>query len=532
MVGSDAHGPDDAVFVVMLFHDGLHGAAYADAIASHLDQLVLLVLVLVGEAQSLGIFVEELKDLAHLDGAGGADGLTADRAGIAFLQQLDVLYDVGLVVSAVVDVDIVMIFLAGARAHVLGVHQLAVHDDGAVVQTDGSGKAADAAGDRAHRCFVRHRKGEFGDVQSVDQLDLVHLAVAADEGCHVADGIVVGHLYLVQQRLDALVLGQTEEIADVLDGLGARSELLFQGLFVLLGHYGIAEIRLLIGGCHIAVVAVEDGLLAHFAQRAELVRTGAADGAGVRFYRSVVEPAAVEHVAVRLIVQLVRVVEAFDVAVEAVVILHDELAAADEPETGTRFVSVFVLDLIQLHRKLTVGRDVLAGDVRKDFLVGGSQTELSAVAVLDAPQLGSVGRPAAGFLPQFGGFQNAGLDLLGADGVHLFAHDVLDLAQRAGAEGQISVNACHLLADESGAQQQDVAGDLRFRGNFPQRIQIHVRCSHKGVFPFYLTVAVARHAMALPSPVKPRPSSVVALMDTAETGTPNAFAVFSIMVCA
>ena len=425
-----------------------------------------------------------------------------------------------------------VIFFAGACAHVLGVHQFAVYDDGAVVQADGSGKAADAAGRRSHSRFVRHGEGEFRNIQRVDQLDLVHLPVAADEGCHVADGIVVGHLDLVQQRLDALVLGQTQEIADVFDGLRARGQLLFQGLFVFLRHHRVAEVGLLVGGRHVAVVAVQDGLLAHFAQRAELVGAGAADGAGVRLDRSVVESAAVEHVAVGVIVQLIGLVQTFRIPVEAVVVFHDELAAADKAEAGTGFVPVLVLDLVQLYRKLPVGRDVLTGDVRKDLFMGGSETEISAVPVLDAPQLGAVSGPAAGFFPEFRRFQDAGLDLLSADVVHLFPHDVFDLAERPGTQGQICVNSRHLLADESGAQQQDMACDLSFCGHFPQGVQIHVRCSHKVYVPFYLTVADARHAMALPSPVKPRPSSVVALMDTAEAGTPKAFAVFSIIVCA
>ena len=226
------------------------------------------------------------------------------------------------------------------------------------------------------------------------------------------------------------------------------------------------------------MVAVQDGLLADFAQRAEFVGTRAADGAGVRFHGAVVQPAAVEHVAVGVIIQLIGLRQAFLVAVEAVVVLHDELAGPDEAEAGTRLVSVFVLDLVQLHRELAVGRDVLAHDVGEDFLVRGTQAELPAVAVLDAPQLGAVGRPAAGFLPELGGFEDARLDLLGADGVHLLAHDVLDLAEGAGSQGEVCVNACHLLADKAGAQQQDVAGDLGFCGHFPQRVQIHVRCSH------------------------------------------------------
>jgi hypothetical protein len=80
----------------------------------------------------------------------------------------------------------------------------------------------------------------------------------------------------------------------------------------------------------------------------------AADGAGFRLDCGVIEAAAGEDVGVRAVHGVVGVVEAagaFDVRVEGVRVLHDELAAAEQTGTGAGLVAELGLDLVEIERE-------------------------------------------------------------------------------------------------------------------------------------------------------------------------------------
>ena len=98
-----------------------------------------------------------------------------------------------------------------------------------------------------------------------------------------------------------------------------------------------------------------------------------------------------------------------------------------------------------------------------------AQAEVAAEAVLQAEHVVAHDVPAAGFLPDLGRIQRRQEHLLAADGVHLLAHDLLDLQQRALRQKQVVVDSGRELADVAGAQQQLVAGDLGLGGVFAQR---------------------------------------------------------------
>jgi hypothetical protein len=69
----------------------------------------------------------------------------------------------------------------------------------------------------------------------------------------------------------------------------------------------------------------------------------------------------------------------------------------------------------------------------------------------------------------FGGIEGREQQLLGADGVHFFSHDLLDFEQRTLREIEVTVDAGGELADVARAQQEAMAGDLRIDGVFAQR---------------------------------------------------------------
>ena len=89
---------------------------------------------------------------------------------------------------------------------------------------------------------------------------------------------------------------------------------------------------------------------------------------------------------------------------------------------------------------------------------------IGALAVDETEQVVAVLGPAVRDLVHLTGEHCGEVDLLGADGVHLLAHDLFDLAQDPPAEREPGVAAGGGAADVAGPHEQAVAGNLGVRG--------------------------------------------------------------------
>ena len=125
--------------------------------------------------------------------------------------------------------------------------------------------------------------------------------------------------------------------------------------------------------------------------------------------------------------------------------------------------------------------DLVAGDVRDDFFGGRLQDEVAAMPVLHAQQFGAVVIPAAGFDPQLSRLDHGHQQLEGASGVHLFAHDPLDLADDAQPQRHVVVDAPGELADHPRPGHQLMAGDVGVVGCFFQGTDMESGCMHDWV---------------------------------------------------
>ena len=304
------------------------------------------------------------------------------------------------------------------------------------------------------------------------ELGLVDLVVAAEEGDDgfVAGGAVgEGALAHEGDALDVLRGLDLEKGADVGDGAlaGGVDELgcavAGWGQVVDGGEAGGGALE--IGG--VAGSGRRDEVFAGVGVDHELLRLGAAHGAGVGFDGDEVETAAGEDAAVDGVVLVVGEVEAGGVEIEGVGVLHEELADAEEAGAGAGLVAELGLDLVPDLGKLLVGAELVAGEGGHDLFVGHGEAELGALAVLEAKHVVAHGSPAAGLLPELGGVEGGEEELL-ADGVHLFADDAHDLVDRAVAEKEIGVDAGAELADIAGAEEELVAGDFSVRGDLAE----------------------------------------------------------------
>ncbi len=148
-----------------------------------------------------------------------------------------------------------------------------------------------------------------------------------------------------------------------------------------------------------AVRAVDDGVLAGAGGADELDGIRAAHGAIGRLGLDGRDAEALEGPLVGLAVAVEGQVELVPAEVEAVGVLHGELAGAHQAGLGPRLVTQLGLELVPHLRQLAVGLE-LGGEGGDDLLVGHAQGQVGAAPVLQPEHLLAHHLPAAAALPQ------------------------------------------------------------------------------------------------------------------------------------
>ena len=433
------------MLVVVLLHDGSERARHANAIATHDKRLLLAVLVHKGGTHGLGVLGAQLEDLGDLDTASSRQRLAAVRAGIAG--------DNGNQVGPLVDGKValgagagkVIVDLVGTAGPLFGLAQTLVADQtNALGQVNRSDKALMQP--VGLELLVGHHA--IALAKDVLGLTVVELVVARTNG---HDRLALG--VNQRQRLARAVLGEAEELGDGLDGAHTRSlDLGERAVAGTLGHNDLGACGLVIGS-KAAIVAVHERGLAGVGQGHVLDGSVAADFAGVGDNGQSLDVTALADVGVSLLHLVVLLLQALLRGREAVGVLHDELAAAHQAKAGTELIAELVLNVVQVDGQLLIRAQLVAHQGRDGLLVRGAQHKLAAMTVVKAHELLAIGIDAAGLTPQLRIDHNGHHELLGAGGVHLVAHDVLDLTNRAPSERQIGIQAGGLLADHTGTKQ-------------------------------------------------------------------------------
>ena len=247
---------------------------------------------------------------------------------------------------------------------------------------------------------------------------------------------------------------------------------------------GAGDGRLDVGG--VAALAAEDDLvLAGVGEGHVLVADLAAHHARVALDHHEVEAAARVDAVVGADVQAVALLQRLFAHVEAVRVLHDELARAQDAALGPRLVALLGLEVVPELRELLVAVDLPRRQPGDDLFVRHGERHVGALAVLEAEHLVADGVPAAALLPELRRLQHRHEHLLAADGVHLLADDLLDLLHDAPAGRQVHVDAGGELAHEAGADHELVAHGLRagrilFDGGKQQLTDAHGHPVHDG----------------------------------------------------
>ena len=465
--GGDRIRPDDAFVVVVLLNGRCHNAGNANAVAAHVHDHALAVLIQHGGVHGGTVFVAELEDVAHFNATADLEGALAVRARVAFHHVTQVFDPVNGNVTLPVDAGEVIAVAVGAADKVCQVCGAAIHDHG-----HGQVDRADGAGFAAHRLldlFIGGHGQRLGHAGQIFRLDLVQGVVAAKNQCHQAGLPVFIRLALYQKGFHGAGCVNVEERGDGFNGaLVRRCHVLhgFAGCRAFTGRsdrFGFLDV----GGI-VTVGAEYDVVFAGGGEHVELVGGAAADRAGIRLDRAVLKPQAIKDGAIGAVHDLVGLIQGLGVQVEGIGILHDELPGPHHTKSGPSLVAEFGLDLVEVGGQFLVAFELVADQVGDDFLVRGSEAEVATVAVVHAQQLATVLGPTSGFLPQFSGLDSRHQHFLGAALVHFFPHNPLYLAQGAKPHRQPGIEAGGQFADHAGAQHQLVADDLGVGGGLSE----------------------------------------------------------------
>ena len=240
------------------------------------------------------------------------------------------------------------------------------------------------------------------------QLRFIQLMIAAHQHHNGARRLLLpGCIELVgheSQRLDLVLRRHSQEFRDVVNRLLSRS-MHQQRLPILesrkIRHLVQFRCSLLQVSRVIASIAAHNPVFPGRCAHHEFMRLLPSHRPRVRLHHHVLQPAAVENPAVRVVVLLIARVQAGFVQVKRVGILHHELSHAQQPGFWARFIAKLGLNLIPDLRKLLVAAQFFPRDLGHVLFVRHRQTQFSPLAVFQAEQVVAHHRPAAAAFPQF-----------------------------------------------------------------------------------------------------------------------------------
>ncbi len=496
----DRLGPDQSPVVVVQLGDDRQHARDADAVRPHRHGDELAVLVEHFQSQRFGVFAAELEHMADLHAARELDraGTVGCRIARVHFGDLD-----STVVREVAPGDkpehVVAFFvragdpagtvgdtrvdeIADARARVFPQHRselrprsdVPLHEPGARQEVLG--------------CRLLHLTGgesHFGALEvdltvswQSDHDDLPPAVEVLDGEDDVLERVSSRPRTPIRARMFLV-----RQIHQGLDRRGVRGVEDFGGRQLLIGAGRGRERR---EGLHVGCVATggtHEGVLADRCRVQELLTAGAAHRSGIRLHDHILEAEAREDALVGVALRHVARVEPLVGVVERVRILHGEFAPAQQAGTGSRLVTVLVLDLVDRQRQVLVARVEVFHQQGEDLFVGRGEKVVPALAVLEPENAVAVLLPPAGGLVGVTRKERGEMHFVRAGGLHLFADDLLDLALDPKSQRQPREDARRLPADIPRAHEQPVAGHFGVGRVFTKGAEEVVRqaCRHRSM---------------------------------------------------
>jgi hypothetical protein len=198
------------------------------------------------------------------------------------------------------------------------------------------------------------------------------------------------------------------------------------------------------------------------------MRKRSANSSGFGFNGSEVQATTRENLFIGFDHPLVIVLHIRIIRVEGIGIFHEEFTRAHNAEPRANLIAELDLDLVENLRQLAIGVDLGRRQRGDDLLVGRAEQPFLLGAIPHLEEHVRSGLVATALLPNLGRLQGGHKHLEGTGAVHLLAHNLFDLAERAEAQGKKGVDAAGHLAQQARAEQEFVRKNLRVRGSFLQ----------------------------------------------------------------
>ena len=142
-----------------------------------------------------------------------------------------------------------------------------------------------------------------------------------------------------------------------------------------------------------------------------------------------------------ILVFIISYIQAVIVSVETVGIFHDKLTRPQESVTGTFFIAVFRLNLIEIERQLFIGFNRITNDSRKGFLMGWTQDKVGFLTIFQFVEVFTIGLITARLAPEVCTEQGWRQHLYCTNLVKLFSHDFFCFFNHTIGQRQIRINS-------------------------------------------------------------------------------------------
>ena len=339
------------------------------------------------------------------------------RARVSFLDKANVCYDVCFVVAAIVDIRIVMVCLVGTIDSIDHIFDCFINDDSYIVtvKTDRTHETADTAKvcDLRFACHV--------------DLDAFHCVLYF----YFVDFVVTAYKYenrtffrRVSNSFDCFGNVDIKVLGNACDRfrIGRMYERYFAKLFRFC--FDREEFSFFFVGSEITFVTVYDACFTRVSEYHEFVRAFTADRTTVCFNRTAFKTAATEDVFVRFVHFLIADIKACFIFVKRIQVFHDEFATTHQAETRAAFVAVFVLNLVEHERELTIRAHLRTNERRDHFFMRRAQAERTIMMISQTEHFFAVYVPTTRFLPKFCRLHDRHKEFLTAFGIHFFTDDI------------------------------------------------------------------------------------------------------------
>ena len=175
-----------------------------------------------------------------------------------------------------------------------------------------------------------------------------------------------------------------KETADIVNSMLIRSRRFLQGLArrrsFFRGQGRRNEFHI---GCEFGALRKRDTVLTGVSQYVKFMGYLAADITAVGNNGAELQLKAIENACIGPVHHLIRLFQGILAEMKGISVFHNKFPGSHDSETRANLIAEFGLDLVEIGRQLFITADYVPDQVCYDFLVGGSQTEIPFMPILE-----------------------------------------------------------------------------------------------------------------------------------------------------